>query len=228
MKALMYHSFGHPDVLRWEDAPDPRPGAGQVRIAVQAASLNPMDWKIFSGAMAGGKPLEGTGYAGLDAAGIVDAVGLDVTGVSAGDVVFGLGHATMAELAVLDAWAPQPAAADWPAAGAAVGGEATERALRLLGLPSGSTVFMDGASGGVGTVAVQFARARGLTVIASGGPADQDYLRGLGATPVTYGDDVADRVRGVAADELGGVFDIAGKTPVKGTSLATDGGGRSG
>ena len=87
-----------------------------------------------------------------------------------------------------------PAAIGWPAAaGAVVGGEASERALRLLGLPSGATVFMDGASGGVGTVAVQFARAEGLTVIASGAPEDQDYLRELGAVPVTYGDGVADR-----------------------------------
>lgn len=216
MKALLYDSFGDPGVLRWADTPEPGPGAGQVRIAVRAASLNPMDWKIFSGAMAAGKPLDGPGYVGLDASGIVDAVGQNVSGVSAGDAVLGLGHATMAEFAVLSAWAPKPDAIDWPtAASAVVGGEASERALRLLGVPGGGTVFMDGASGGVGTVAVQFGRARGLTVIASGAPEDQGYLRELGATPVVYGEGVAGRVRNVAGGELDGVFDIAGKTPAK-------------
>src|SRR4051794_41870534 len=64
MRALQFHEYGKPDVLRWTDAPDVHAGPGQVRIAVRAASVNPLDWKVFSGAMAGGEPLAGTGYLG--------------------------------------------------------------------------------------------------------------------------------------------------------------------
>src|SRR3954466_10547365 len=71
MQALQFTSYGGPEVLSWADAPDPHAGAGQVRIAVRAASVNPLDWKLLSGAMSGGQPLTGTGYLGYDAAGVV-------------------------------------------------------------------------------------------------------------------------------------------------------------
>ena len=69
MRALQYRTYGGPEVLAWAEAPDPHPGPGQVRIAVRAASVNPIDWKGFSGAMSGGEPMAGTGYLGSDAAG---------------------------------------------------------------------------------------------------------------------------------------------------------------
>ena len=69
MRALRFATYGGPDVLEWGDAPDPHAGPGQVRIAVRAASVNPIDWKVLSGAMAGGQPMSGTGYLGYDAAG---------------------------------------------------------------------------------------------------------------------------------------------------------------
>src|SRR5699024_1646130 len=141
-----------------------------------------------------------------------------VTGVSVGDEVFGTGSHTQAEYAVLSAWAHKPASVDWAVAAAAgVAGEASERVLRLLGVTSG-TVFVDGGSGGVGAITVQMALARGLRVIASAGPGNQDYLRELGATPVTHGDGVAGRVReaagGGADGVVDGVVDVAGKTPI--------------
>jgi NADPH:quinone reductase-like Zn-dependent oxidoreductase len=80
--------------LEWAEAPDPHPGPGQIRIAVRAASVNPIDWKTISGVVAGGKPMVGTGYLGYDAAGVVDEVGDGVSGVSVGDDVFGRGHNT--------------------------------------------------------------------------------------------------------------------------------------
>src|SRR5215470_15911262 len=104
MRALQYRTHGGPDVLEWGEAPEPHAGPGQVRIAVRAASVNPADWKLLSGAMSGGKPLDGTGYLGYDAAGVVDEVGEGVSGVSAGDEVFGRGQGTQAEFAVLTAW----------------------------------------------------------------------------------------------------------------------------
>src|SRR3974390_31078 len=100
MRALQFTVYGGPEVLRWADAPVPHAGPGQIRIAVRAASVNPVDWKLLTGVMSGGQPLAGTGYLGYDAAGVVDEAGEGVTGVSAGDEVFGLGQDTQAESAV--------------------------------------------------------------------------------------------------------------------------------
>jgi len=216
MRALQFTTYGGPEVLSWAEAPEPHAGPGQVRVSVRAASVNPIDWKGFGGMMAGGKPLQGTGYLGYDAAGVVDEVGEGVTGVSVGDDVFGLGSNAQAEYAVLRAWAAKPAAVDWAVAAAAgVGGETAERGLRLLGVKPGDTVFIDGGAGGVGAAAVQLAVAEGITVIASAGEANHDYLREIGAVPVRYGDGVADRVRAAADGPVQGVFDVAGKTPVE-------------
>src|SRR5437016_10103602 len=118
MRALQFTEYGGPEVLTWGEAPVPHPGPRQIRIAVRAASVNPADWKQLSGAMAGGQPLAGRGYLGYDAAGVVDEVGEGVTGVSAGDEVFGRGRDTQAEYAVLDSWAGKPPAIDWAVAAA--------------------------------------------------------------------------------------------------------------
>jgi NADPH:quinone reductase-like Zn-dependent oxidoreductase len=216
MRALQFTAYGGPEVLTWADAPVPLTGPGQIRIAVRAASVNPADWKLLAGAMSGGQPLAGPGYLGYDAAGVVDEVGEGVTGMSAGDEVFGRGRGTQAEYAVLNAWAAKPPSIDWAVAAAAgVAGDTSERGLRLLGVQAGDTVFVDGGAGGVGAVAVQMAVARGATVIASAGQANQDYLREIGAIPVLYGDGVAARVRVAAGGRVDAVFDVAGKTPVQ-------------
>ena len=216
MRALQFTTYGGPEVLRWNEAPEVHAGPGQVRIAVRAASVNPIDWKAFGGMMAGGQPMSGTGYIGYDAAGLVDEVGEGVTGVSVGDEVFGRGQNTMAEYAVLDAWAAKHASLDWAVAAAAgVGGETSERALRLLGITGGDTLFIDGGAGGVGAIAVQMAVARGTTVIASASAANHDYLREIGATPVLYGDGLVERVRAATDGKIDAVFDVAGKTPIE-------------
>src|SRR4029453_1114304 len=200
MRALQFKAYGGPEVLEWAEAPDPHPGPGQIRIAVRAASVNPIDWKVLSGLMSGGKPMEGTGILGYDAAGVVDEVGEGVTGVSVGDEVFGRGQHTQAEYAVLDAWAAKAPSVDWAVAAAAgVAGETSERGLRLLDVNAGTMLFVDGGAGGVGAVAVQMAQARGAKVIASSSEANRDYLRELGAIPVGYGSGVAERVRAAAA-----------------------------
>jgi NADPH:quinone reductase-like Zn-dependent oxidoreductase len=216
MRALRFTTYGGPEVLEWAEAPDPHAGPGEIRIAVRAASVNPIDWKAFSGMMAGGQPLAGTGYLGYDAAGVVDEVGEGVTGVSAGDEVFGRGRNTQAEYAVLDSWAVKPPSIDWAVAAAAgVAGETGERGLRLLEVKAGDTLFVDGGAGGVGAAAVQMAVARGATVIASASQANHDYLREIGATPVLYGQGVVARVRAAAGGSVDAVFDVAGKTPVE-------------
>jgi NADPH:quinone reductase-like Zn-dependent oxidoreductase len=216
MRALQYTAYGDPEVLEWGEAPDPHPGPGQIRVAVRAASVNPIDWKAFSGLMSGGEPMAGTGYLGYDAAGVVDEVGEGVTGVSVGDEVFGRGRNTQAEYALLDSWAAKPPSIDWAVAAAAgVAGETAERGLRLLEVKAGDTLFVDGGAGGVGAVTVQMALTRGARVIASASEANHDYLREIGATPVLYGQGLAERVRAAAGGPVDAVFDVAGKTPVE-------------
>ena len=201
-------------MLSWADAQDPHAGTGQIRIAVRAASVNPIDWKMLAGALSGGAPLAGTGYLGFDAAGVVDEVGDGVTGVSVGDEVLGRGSNTQAEYAVLDSWATKPSSVDWAVAAAAgMAGETAERGLRLLDIKAGETVFVDGGAGGVGAVTVQLAVARGAKVIASSSQANHDYLREIGATPVLYGEGVVARVQAAAGGSVDAVFDVAGKTP---------------
>ena len=215
MHALQFSSYGGPEVLAFAQAPDVHAGPGQVRISVRAASVNPIDWKIRAGYMAQGKELEGTGYLGYDAAGVVDEVGEGVTDVAVGDDVFGLGANTAAEYAVLEAYAQKPASIDWAVAAAAgVAAETSIRAFDLVNLKSGDTVLIDGGAGGVGAVAVQIAKARGATVIASAGESNQDYLREIGAVPVLYGAGLVDRVRSVAPNGVDAVFDVAGKSPI--------------
>jgi NADPH:quinone reductase-like Zn-dependent oxidoreductase len=216
MRALQFTAYGDPEVLAWAEAPDPHAGPGQIRVAVRAASVNPIDWKTVAGALAGGEPPAGPGYLGYDAAGVVDEVGDQVAGVSVGDEVFGRGMPTQAEYAVLDSWAVKPPSVDWAVAAAAgVAGETAERGLRLLGVTAGDTLFVDGGAGGVGAVTVQMALARGARVIASAGQANQDYLREIGATPVLYGEGMAARVEAAAGGRVQAVFDVAGKTPIE-------------
>lgn len=216
MRALQFRAYGGPEVLEWGDAPAPHPERGQIRIAVRAASVNPIDWKRFTGLLSGGRPLVGAGYLGHDAAGVVDEVGEGVDDVAVGEEVLGLGRKTQAEYAVLDSWAAKPAAIDWAVAAAAgVSGETAERALRLLHVKAGDTVFIDGGAGGVGAIAVQVAVARGARVIASSSAANQDYLAEMGAVPVLYGEGLVAQVRAAAGGPVDAVFDVAGKSPAE-------------
>lgn len=213
MRALVYDTFGDPaDVLHLGDAPEPHAGAGEVRVRVRAASVNPIDWKLVTGAM--GEAPTGPVVPGFDGAGVVDEVGEGVTDVAVGDDVLGLGRSTQAELAVLTAWAAKPASLDWSVAAAAPSAlETSERVLRLVGVQPGQTLFVAGGAGGVGAVLVQTAVARGITVVASAGPDNQDYLREIRAVPVPYGDGLVAAVRAAAPGGVDAVVDVAGKTP---------------
>ncbi|GAA3694517.1 NADP-dependent oxidoreductase [Microlunatus aurantiacus] len=215
MRAIRIHAYGGPEQLRVEDVPEPHAGPGEIRIRVSAASINPFDGKVLGGALAGGAPLaEPIGF-GFDASGVVDELGDGVDGVQLGDDVFGLGSQTQAEHAVLTAWVAKPASLDWAVAGAAgVASETAIRTLDLLGVGAGSTVLIDGGSGGVGAAAVQIAVARGATVVATAGPSNQDYLREIRATPVVYGEGWAERVAATGVGPFDGVFDAVGKTPI--------------
>lgn len=215
MRALRMHAYGGPDQLEIDEVPEPHAGPGEVRIRVQAASINVFDTKVLSGAMAGGRPLSAPAGLGLDATGVVDEVGEGVSGVAVGDDVLGLGRQTQAEFAVLTEWAAKPPSLDWGVAGAApTVSETAIRGLDLLGVRAGSTVLVDGASGGVGAVAVQVAVARGATVIGTASEANAGYLREIRAIPVSYGDGLAARLAAAGHARVDAVFDVAGKTPI--------------
>jgi NADPH:quinone reductase-like Zn-dependent oxidoreductase len=186
-----------------------------VRVAVRAAGVNPIDWKVVRG-LTGGSPAAPT-VPGIDAAGVVDEIGEGVTGVRIGDAVFGHAAAgSAAEYAVLSAWAPKPDAVPFEVAGGLpVAGETAVRVLDLLGLRSGQTVVVDGASGGVGIATVQVALARGLSVIGTAGEGNQDFVRSLGAVPTTHGPGLADRVRALAPQGVDGGVDTAGRGSVR-------------
>jgi NADPH:quinone reductase-like Zn-dependent oxidoreductase len=211
MQAMQFDEYGDPDVIHLGEREEPHAGPGQVRIRVRAAGVNPMDWKIRSGMVAQMMPVEFPHVPGLDGAGEVDEVGEGVTDVAVGDRVFGKGTATTAEHAVLSSWAALPEALSFEE-GAALGVpvETAARILDTLGVQAGDTIVVDGAAGGVGTAVVQLARARGLEVIGTASERNHDFLRELGATPTTYGEGLADRVRDLTDAPIGGGLDLVG------------------
>lgn len=209
MKAVRFSRFGDPEVLEIVDLPDPRPGPGQLRIAVRAAGINASDWKKRQGLMDPDLP-QTLGY---EAAGVVDELGQGVSGVRLGDRVFGFcaDGAAQAELAVLSAWAPIPASLDFAEAAALPSAiETAARALDQLGVTSGDLLLINGASGSVGSAGVQLAVARGARVIGTGSPANHDHLRAIGAEPVAYGEGLVDRVLALAPDGVDRALDVAG------------------
>lgn len=206
MKAVQYAEFGGPEVLRFVDLPAPEPGPSQVRIAVHAVGVNPIDWKLRSGAMGGDLP-RGTG---VEAAGIVDSVGAEVEGIAVGDRAFGSAANAAAQNALLGQFARLPASVQFTEAAALpVAVETATRCLNLLDVSAGQTLLINGASGAVGLATVQLARGRGLRVIGSGGPHSQDRLREFGAEPVVYGDGIVEQVRALAPDGVDRAIDMA-------------------
>ncbi|MFC4333566.1 NADP-dependent oxidoreductase [Streptomyces andamanensis] len=214
MKKVSFAEFGGPDVLRLLDAEEPHAGPGQIRVAVRAAGVNPVDWRVREGQILAAHPLELPAGVGLDAAGVVDEVGEGVEGVAAGDRVFGEGSSTYAEFAVLSAWALMPEGLTFEeAAGYPSVVETALRIIREVGVRSGQTLLVSGASGGVGSAVLQIARERGITVIGTAGAANQDYLRSLGALATTYGDGWAERVRRLG--RVDAALDLAGSGVIR-------------
>nr|WP_272473442.1 NADP-dependent oxidoreductase [Baekduia alba] len=222
---MSFAAFGGPDVLELGEVPAPEAGDGQVRVAVRAVGVNPMDIKIRSGGMERLFPTPLPSTPGSEVAGVVDQVGDGVSGVAVGDEVLGWSATgACAEHALLGVFAGKPATMPWDQAAALpVAGETSRRILDAIDLQKGETVLVHGGAGGVGTVLVQLARELGARVIATAGEANHDYLRSLGAEPVIYGDGLVDRVRAVAPDGVDAAVDVAGRDALD-ASIALTGG----
>lgn len=209
MKKVIYTRFGGPDVLHLVDSEVPRPGPGQLRIAVRAAAVNAFDWRVREGQNLGAHPVQLPAGLGLDASGVVEEVGEAVTGIDVGDTVFGEGIETYAESALMTQWHPMPAELSFvEAAGYPSVVETALRVLDEVGVHAGETLLVSGAAGGVGSTVVQIARSRDISVIGTAGPTNQDYLRSLGALATTYDDGWVDRVRRLG--RVDAALDLAG------------------
>ncbi|MDT3670189.1 MAG: NADP-dependent oxidoreductase [Aromatoleum sp.] len=190
MKAVRYHDYGGPEVMRVEDVSVPAVGAGEVLVRVEASSVNPVDWKVRSGAARAILQFPFPIVPGGDIAGVVEAVGEGVTGFGKGDEVFGLVGmvGACAEFVAVDAakLARKPASLSFEEAAS----------LPLVALTAWQGFFADGrdvsgkkvlvhnAAGGVGSAAVQIAKAKGARVVATASPKNAEFVRFLGADEV--------------------------------------------
>lgn len=212
MRAARFHAYGRAEILVIEQAPDPRPEPGEIRVRAAAAGVNPIDWKLRTGALHQLLPLELPAIPGRDAAGVVDEIGDGVQGVSVGDRVFGLSGVTgaTAELVILSAWAHAPATwNDEQAAGAGLVSVTAMGGLNALGPLAGRTLLVEGAAGGVGSAAVEIAVAQGATVIGTASERNHAFLDSLGAVPTTYGPGLAQRLTALAPHGVDIALDTA-------------------
>jgi len=234
MKAIVVHQYGGPEVLKFEEYPDPVPGAGEVLVRVAAASVNPIDYKRRAGLTKDFYPMQFPGLIGVDVAGKLVKVGPGVEGFSVGDQVFAMADNTYAELCVVKAvvLAKIPKGLDLIEAAALPLVTTTGNQLLLAtGIKAGQTVLVAGAAGNVGRSAVFTAKTRGATVIAGVLKRQIDDAKTVGADHVVATDDdtaitnlplldaVADAVGGRTGEKLiarvkpGGVYSSVVGTP---------------
>jgi len=234
MKAVVVHKYGGPEVLKFEDYPDPVPGAGEVLVRVAAASVNPLDYKRRAGLTDDYYPIHFPGLIGVDMSGTVVKIGPEVEGFSVGDQVFSMADNTYAELCVVSAaiLAKVPKGLDLIQAAALPLVTITgNQLLSATGIKAGQTVLVAGAVGNVGRSAVFTAKGRGATVIAGVLKRQVDEARTAGADQAVATDDdtaianlppldaVADTVDGRTAETLiakvkpGGVFATVLRAP---------------
>jgi NADPH:quinone reductase-like Zn-dependent oxidoreductase len=209
--------YGGPEVLSVIDEPAREPGPGEARVEVRAAGVNPVDYKIYSGARSR-DPADLPMRIGFEAAGVVTQAGPDAVGpagpVLVGDevIAYRVSGAYAAALTVpAQALVPKPAALDWAqAAGLMLAGVTAWHCLAATAVGDGDMVLIHGGAGGVGTMAVQLAAARGATVIATASPARHAFVRELGAIPVSYGPGLADRIRQAVPGGVDAALDLVG------------------
>lgn len=221
-QAIVYTEFGGPEVLHLAGVSAPQPAEGELAIRVEAAGVNPIDWKLRTGLRASG-PLDGPRRVGADGAGVVTAVGEGVDGFRVGDAVvfFGTSGAYATDVLVPASGAhPRPSqvsAAEGAALGIPVG--TAYQAARSLDVGPGDTLLVHGGSGSVGQSVIQYAVLWGATVLATTSDRRADRVRELGATPIAYGEGLADRVRAAAPQGVTVAIDAAGTDEALHTSI---------
>jgi NADPH:quinone reductase-like Zn-dependent oxidoreductase len=219
MRAFAIDEFGATGSIH--DLPDPEPGEGQVRVRIEAASVNPADLGMLSGAYKDFMEHHFPLVPGLDLAGVVDAVGAGVAGLTVGDPVFGVhgkrsvGQGTLAELAIAaeGTLAKRPAAIDAPFGTAlSLAGVSALEMLDAAAPGDGDVVLVVGATGGIGSIALQLLAAAGATSIAVTRTVNHGYARDLGATEtIDYEtEDVVATVRSAHPDGVTALFHLAG------------------
>lgn len=239
MRAFALESFESP--AAWIEVPDPEPGEGEVLVRVRSSSVNGFDIWVASGLTKGMMEHEFPVVVGRDFAGTIEGVGSGVTRFLVGDEVLGflpegevLHDGCFAELLVIrqnSFIASKPTELGFGEAGALTLAAITAlQAVKAVDPAEGDTVLVAGATGGVGSLAVQLVAARGATVIATALPGDEEYLKGLGASEtVDYTRDVAEAVRAAHSDGIDGLIDVANRDVDIFASLASliRGGGRA-
>jgi len=232
-RAVIYESFGGPEVLELREIAEPHPGPGEVRVRVAAAGLNPMDGGIvfFGGDLAAQFGITLPSGFGYDFAGVIDEVGAGAEDFAVGDRVFGgaMGKAVADFLVMRTAsspaasWREAPAVlfhtpvgiSDEVAATLPVAGSTAVAALDVIDLRSGDTVLVGGAAGGVGVFVVQLARLAGARVIGTASETTFGFLQQMGVEPVAYGAGLADRVRTLAPQGVSAATDLFGTETVE-------------
>jgi NADPH2:quinone reductase len=221
-KVYGFAAYGGPEVQDFWDQPKPEPGPHELLIAVHAAGVNPMDFKLRSGAFHAFMPLDLPSVMGGEASGVVEAVGKDVEGFAVGDEVFGTcapGSGGFAEYALLTAAmsAKKPVHVSFvDAATLTVAAGTAYDAVRQLALAEGQTLLIIGIGGGVGVAAAQIARDQGLNVIGTGSKGKRSLVESLGATLFDYADgNAADQVRSILPDGVDGILDLIGGDALK-------------
>ncbi|MFJ2862113.1 NADP-dependent oxidoreductase [Kitasatospora sp. NPDC087314] len=212
VKAFGFVDYGGPETQDFLDRPALEPGPGQLAIAVRAAGVNPVDWKIRRGLL--GRRRELPSVMGQEASGVVRQVGPGVAGFTPGDEVFGITAAgAFAEQTLLSAGSsalkPEGVGFD-QAATLSVSVATADDAIRDLGLGAGRTLLILGIAGGVGSAAAQIARSRGLTVFGTASDTGRAYVESLGAVQIRYGDGVAERITAAAPGGVDGILDLVG------------------
>jgi NADPH2:quinone reductase len=226
-QTVVASAFGGPEVLAVTDEPAGRPDRDQVRVAVKAVGVNPVDYKVYSGDF-GHDPSQLPMHLGSEAAGVVTGAGDQARGpagpIRTGDevILFRIQGAYAAEVVVAgSSVVPKPPAMSFEGAGGLMlTGCTAVHALTVTGVGTGDTVLIHGAAGGVGLMAVQIALSSGARVIGTAGAAGHATLRALGAEPVAYGAGLIERVRDLAPDGVDAAIDTVGSDEAIDVSVA--------
>ncbi|MDN8550134.1 NADP-dependent oxidoreductase [Microbacterium sp. NM3R9] len=235
MKALTYSEFGGNDRFEITERDMPHIGPDTLVVRVVAAGLNPVDYKVREGYLQGLIDTHLPAVPGWDVAGVVEKTGLDTPEFQVGDEILAYARADLVSGGSVAEYMAVPVrtATRKPenlgfteAAAIPLTGLTALQSIERSGVGEGATVLIHGAAGGVGSFGIQLARLRGARVIGTASERNHDYLRELGAAPVTYGDGLAERVRALAPEGVDVVLDFAGGGSLDSTAEVLREGGR--